>query len=265
MAALKKLIFSFINVGIGLIILSLIATGIFLVQDNKLNTWLEKIPVLSGETALRDALGKEPAIYLLKDMVVTGETCSDYLDILADSYIYLSYQKFEYRDVGTTKHRDREWMWLATKEQKAPQLIFFNNIKVEPGDYSAYCPYLDLATAVKPEYAAKVVDPDQHGYIYYPAGSEERLGNIRYEISGLPVGCKIMCVAEVGNGTVKLISYKKGEPPAIAGDNDMSKLTYELDEGNAGMAALGMVAFPCGIAFIIFDFVRRKKYVAPQK
>lgn len=59
-----------------------------------------------------------------------------------------------------------------------------------------------------PEYADKVDAPQNSTYTYYPQGAGDTIGNIKYEISGIPVDSKISCIAEVGEGKIRLMGYK---------------------------------------------------------
>lgn len=88
-----------------------------------------------------------------------------------------------------------------------------------------------------PEYADKVDAPQNSTYTYYPQGAGDTIENIKYEISGIPVGSKISCIAEVGEGKIRLMGYKDNNLPAISGDSNPSHLSYELDEITSGVAA----------------------------
>lgn len=257
MATGNTSIFTLVNIGWALIIISVIAVGIFFYRDGQLTKWIDQYSELSGEIELRAAMNKDPEIYLLKDMVVTGEPCNDNLRILATPYIYISYHKLEYNKFHTNKRYQEDWRLVSDWERKSRQLIFFNDIYVEADDYTAYCKYINLSENVLPEYVDKVQDPQSSKYVYYPDQPGDFIGNVKYEISGIPLNSKLACIAEVGAGKVRLISYDKNNPPVIAGDNDMSSLTYSLDETGSAFAAMGVFSFIFGVVILIFGYVSK--------
>lgn len=243
-----------INTGLIIIFLSIICIAFFFYKDNKQSSWIEQYPELTDEIQLRDAMKKSPSVYLLKNMVVTGEPCHDYLGILRNQYICISYKEKIYR-TGAKSRKD--WFLSSTHEEKSKQLILFNDILIEPSDYNPYSTYIKLAQNVLPEYEDNVADPQNSTYTYYPQGAGDTIGNIKYEISGIPVGSKISCIAEVGEKQIRLMGYKDNNLPAISGDSDPSHLSYELDESTSGMAAGGIFLLVTGIVTVVFGSIQK--------
>ena len=192
-----------------IVILIGILIGGLICREIKIQNRISQYPCLEDESSLREAMAGEPKVYQIYNAPLTGLVYKDKLGILDETYLAFYYEEETYARAVYERH----YSWNVTHEEKyqSKNLNIYGDIELQIEDYKIDT----IAVGIDEIKDAYKDNMEQDLFYYYPEGIGDNCDNVRYEMYGVPMGCKVAFLALVGDNKVTPINLIEGNTPKI--------------------------------------------------